>query len=229
VITSLKGTWYSIAKNEYRIAINSLFPSFKRFFLPILGIIILFYPTIIAPWILNALFDEELLYLFATLFTALFDVMLLNVFVIFLTMPVTLGVRDIKVGNIELLLSAPTRSSDVLLGEFFGKLPFYMLGAILIGGLFTGILAVTGIDLKIIVILTLLLVLNFLIAYWIGTVLGFYLKSKITKSARMKDLGKALAFLLVIPFVFVMYGTMGIAMNYFETNILNFDMSDILN
>ncbi|MHA1990895.1 MAG: hypothetical protein ACW981_07545 [Candidatus Hodarchaeales archaeon] len=228
MITNLKATWYSIAKNEYRISINSIFPSLKPYFLPLLGLTILFYPTILAPMILDWLFDEELLNVFATFFTTLFNVMLLNIFIIFLTMPITLGVKDVKAGNMELLLSAPIKSSDVLLGEFFGKLPFYMMGAILMGGLFTGILAVTGTDMLIIIILTMLFVLNFLLAYWIGTVFGFYLKGKITKSAKMKDLGKALAFIIVIPVVFVMYGTMGIALNFAETNVLNFDMKVIL-
>ena len=225
---NLNTTWYSIAKNEYRIMINSLFPSLKSYFLPLLGLTILFYPTIVVPMILDFLLDEETLNIVAKFFTTLFNVMLLNIFIIFLTMPITLGVKDVKSGNMELLLSAPIKSSDVLFGEFFGKLPFYMMGAILMGGLITGVLAVTGTNILIIIILTMLFVLNFLLAYWIGTAFGFYLKGKITKSARMKDFGKALAFIIVIPVVFVMYGTMGIALNYAESNVLNFDMNVIL-
>ena len=220
--------WYNIARNEYRLVINTLMPNFKRYFFPIFIGIILFYPTVIMPWILDSILDENTVSILDFVLTHMFDIMYLNIFVVFLSMPISLSLKDIKIGNIELLLSAPTKSSDVLLGEFFGKLPFYMTGAILIGGVFTGIFSVTGTDFFVVIALTLLFVLNFLLAYWIGTVVGFYIRGRILKSVRMKDLGKALSFLIIIPFVFVMYGTMGIIMNYAETSVLDANLGDIL-
>ena len=44
----------------------------------------------------------------------------------------------------------------------------------------------------------------------------------------MKDLGKALSFFLIIPAVFVMYGTMSLIMNYIENNSFNSTIKDFL-
>lgn len=220
--------WYAIAKNEYRISINSFAPSSKKYFLPLVAFVVLLYPTVITPWLLEYLFDTSDLQTLSSLISYLYELLLLNVFILFLTFPISLSIKDIKSSNMELLLKTPTNSSDILLGEFLGKLPFYILGAVLIGGFLTGIFGASGTNPVIVVLQTLLVILNFLIAYWIGTVIGFYLKSTFSKSARMKDLGKALSFLIIIPAVFVMYGTMGYLMNYIRENSLNSTVKDFL-
>ena len=228
MITRPSSLWYAIAKNEYRITINSFAPSIKRYFLPLVALIVIFYPTVITPIVLDYLFNESDLQTLTTVFTLLYEVMLLNIFLIFLILPISIGVKDIKVGNLELLLSTPMKSSDILVGEFFGRLPFYILGAVLIGGFLTGLFGASGSNAIIVIALTLLVVLNFLIAYWIGTCAGFYLKSLLSKSETMKDLGKALSFILIIPAVFVMYGTMSLIMNYIRENSLNTTIKDYL-
>ena len=220
--------WFTIAKTEYRISINSIAPGLKKYFIPFVIVFVAFWPTILTPWLLESLFDQQSLLLASQIIPLIYDVILLNIFLIFLTMQISLGIKDIKVGYIEFLLSAPTKSSDVVFGEFFGKLPFYFLGLVFISGLITGIFTATGTDPLIVLIMTILFAVNFLIAYWIGTIIGFYLKAQISKSSKMKDLGKALSFILIIPAIFVMYGTMGILMNYVETDILNLNISELL-
>ncbi len=228
MFTRPSGLWFTIAKNEYRITINSFAPSSKRYFLPFVVLVVVFYPTIITPVLLDYLFKAGDLQNLSTVLSLMYEILLLNIFLIFITLPISLGIKDIKAGNLELLLSTPMRSSDILVGEFFGRLPFYILGAVLVGGILTGIFGASGTNPGIVVVLTLLVVLDFLIAYWIGTCVGFYLRSLLSKSSRMKDLGKALSFILIIPAVFAMYGTMSLIMNYIEENSFNTTIKDFL-
>ena len=222
------GLWFAIAKNEYRITINSFAPNSKRYFLPLVFLIVLFYPTVLAPWLLEYFIKTGDIKNFTTALSLMYEILLLNIFMIFLILPISLSIKDIKAGSLELLLSTPMKSSDILVGEFFGRLPFYILGAVLAGGFLTGIFGASGSNPLIVLALTLLLVLNFLIAYWIGTCVGFYMRSLLSKSSRMKDIGKAISFILIIPAVFVMYGTMGLIMTYIRENSFNSTIKDFL-
>ena len=130
-------------------------------------------------------------------------------FIWFLIIPITTTLRDIKTNTHEVFLSAPIKPSDILLGEFVGKLPFYAIAITIVVGFFTAILSSLGIDFIQMRMIILVFILIFLSAQWIGTVIAALLRTKLGKTARGKDIGKALAMLLALPMVAIMYALMG--------------------
>jgi hypothetical protein len=117
--------------------------------------------------------------------------------------------RDIKTEQQWLFLSAPIKSSDILLGEFLGELPLYGILIVVVIGVFTAILTPLGIDVlqKTIIVLVFLVTLSS--ALWIGTIIAALLRTRLGKSARGRDMGKALSVLIVLPMVALLYAFIG--------------------
>jgi hypothetical protein len=201
-------------------------PSIKPYF-PILliGSFIL-YVGVIAPWIVDFFIDDAIELFVSNFAVAMVQIMLFIMFIMFLTFPISLAIRDIKVGHMELVMKAPISSSDMLLGEFLGKLPFYSIFAVVIGGLFTAILAPLSLDYLQLIIIIMIFAVNFLSAYWIGIVIGTLVRAKLMKSSRGRDLGKALTFVVVFPVIVVLYAVLGTISN--ESKSLESFQNDIL-
>ncbi|MFX0152036.1 MAG: hypothetical protein ACFFAJ_14705, partial [Candidatus Hodarchaeota archaeon] len=142
---SINLTWLSIAQTEYRVSTSRIREI--RPYLPYLligGLVT--YVLFIAPYIVDLFVDELHELLLSAVAVAFIQVFLFIFFVIFASFPIASTLNDIKTGHIEIYLSAPIKPSDILIGEFIGKIPFYAAFAALIGGAFTASLYPLGLD-----------------------------------------------------------------------------------
>ena len=85
------------------------------------------------------------------------------------------------------------------------NMPFYVIFITVITGLFTALLTPLGLDLVQIAIIILIFVVTSLLALWIGTVAAAILRTKLGKTARGKDIGRALAMIIALPLVALLY------------------------
>jgi hypothetical protein len=78
-----------------------------------------------------------------------------------------------------------------------------------ITGLFTAVLIPLGLDMIQIAIIIVIFVVTLLSSYWIGTVTAAILRTRLGKTARGKDIGRALALIIALPMIAIMYAIMG--------------------
>lgn len=201
--------WLVVAKNEYRIRtsiIRKIRPVFPYIVIILLGLYVFY----VLPRIFGPLGDLISTFLLSQITIAIMQIMLFLVFFYFLIIPITSTLREQTIRELEIFLSAPVKSSDILLGEFLGTAPLYAIILIIITGLFTGMLSSVGLSILQLGVVNLIIVIIFLSAHWIGTVTAAVLRTKLEKTARGKDIGKALAMILALPllalFYMVVYG-----------------------
>lgn len=208
-LISLRNTrWLPIAKTEYRLSTSRI-----REIRPYLPYILIggltIYTLFIAPYIIDAFVDELHELLLSAVAIAFIDVFFFVFFVMFASLPITSTLQDIKTEHIEIYLSSPVQSSDILIGEFLGKIPLYATFAAIIGGTFTAALFPLGLDVfQVLVIVTVFIIL-FLAATWVGTMIAVLIRSILMKTARGRDIGKGLAIIVILPLVAVIYLLIG--------------------
>ncbi|MFX0183338.1 MAG: hypothetical protein ACFE95_09690 [Candidatus Hodarchaeota archaeon] len=201
-------TWLSIAKTEYRVStsrIRELRPYLPYLLIGGLAAYVLF----IAPYIVDLFVDELHELLLSAVAVAFIQVFLFIFFVMFASFPIASTLNDIKTGHIEIYLSAPVKPSDILIGEFIGKIPFYAAFATIIGGVFTASLYPLGLDVFQIIIIIIVFIVLFLTSVWTGTMIAVILRSILMKTARGRDIGKGLAVVIILPFVGLIYMIIG--------------------
>ena len=134
--------WKIIAKNEFKVATWRFKKKRNFIFILILTICIfwafylgpnlidLIWPTYIKLFVIeyDFYFIEFMEYYFMTLF--LFNIMI----------PLYNLYRKSEIGYIEILLSSPVKKSEIFLGEFIGRMPFYFLMTLITGPLITSAL-----------------------------------------------------------------------------------------
>lgn len=204
----LKPKWFLIARNEYRIltsGIREIRPYFPFLVIAALAGFVFY----IAPAIINAFLDELLAFLLSQVAVVMIQVMLFMFFFIFVSLPISYTLRDIKTEQQWIFSSAPIKASDILLGEFLGELPLYAILITIIIGFFTALLNPRGIDMTQKAIIVIVFMVTLSSALWIGTVIAALLRTKLGKSSRGKDMGKALAVLIVLPVIALMYAFIG--------------------
>jgi len=167
------------------------------------------YVGIIAPAIVNPFIDDFLAFIITQAAVPLVQIMLFMFFFFMILFPISDTLRELQTAQIEIFLAAPVKPSDVLLGEFLGKMPFYAIAIAVITGTFTAFLTPLGLDIAQIAIIITVFVVTFLSAFWIGVVIAAVLGTKLGKIARGKDLGKALSVIIVLPMIAVMYAIIG--------------------
>jgi hypothetical protein len=199
-----------IARNEYRIR-TSRIRRIRPYFIPISIVLLALFIVFAAPALINPIFDaldiEAFIISYAAV--ALMQIILFFFFFYFLMFPIGNTLKDIDVNEYEIFLSAPVRSSDVLLGKFMGVMPFYAIAIAIATGILTAFMIPLGIDLIQIAIIVVTFIITFLVAFWIGTVIAAMLKTKLSKSARGRDIGKALPLIIALPMIAIMYALMG--------------------
>jgi hypothetical protein len=200
--------WFVIARNEYRVrtsAIRSIRP-----YLPILAILALIvYVGFIAPAIVGLFIDDFVTFILSQIAIASVQIILITMFVYLMLLPIVDALRAEQTKQIEIFLKAPVKSSDALLGEFLGAMPSYAVMVALIAGFFVAALNPLGLDLVQAAMVIAIFVLIFFSALWIGTVIAAVLRTRLANLARGRDIGRALAVVIVIPLIAVMYAFMG--------------------
>jgi len=136
-------------------------------------------------------------------------IIMFMIFFYLIILPITYTLQGMQAGQVEIFLAAPIKPSDVLLGEFLGVMPFYAIAITVIAGFFTAALSPLGLDVLQIAIIVTIFVVTFLSALWVGTVIAALVRTRFAKSARGRDIGKALSLVLALPMIAVMYSIVG--------------------
>ncbi len=204
--------WWTIAKADYRM-ITSRFRQFRPILPYILGGGLLFWIFYLGPSLAESLLSEVEMYLFSIVAVVLVQFILFFCSLVFFVLPMMSILQDIRDHHFENLFSTPIRPGNLLFGEFLGKMPFYATFAIIVGSFFTIALIPLGINVTQVLIIIGIFVITFLTASWIGNVIAVIVRSFLMKNARGRDIGKGVAFLLIIPLVGLMYAAMG---GYFD-------------
>ncbi|MFB0522802.1 MAG: hypothetical protein ACETV1_03460, partial [Candidatus Bathyarchaeia archaeon] len=192
--------WLVVAKNEYRIHTSKM-RAIRPYF-PYLAIgLSAVFVFLVAPAIVNEFLDDILAFILSQVAVAMVQIILFMIFFYFILIPITYTLRDVQTSNLEIFLGAPIRPGDVLLGEFLGVAPIYAIVAAVISGLFTSILAPLGIDLAQIAVIITIFILTFFSALWLGTLLAALLRTRLGRSARARDIGKALGLVVALPMI----------------------------
>jgi hypothetical protein len=208
MIGSLNLDWIPIAKVEWRVSTSRIREI--RPYLPYIltggSLIFIFY---LAPMFADLYIDDFQAFILSQVAVVLVQFFLFFFFLMFACFPITSTLQDMKTDHFEVILSAPVQPSNLLIGEFLGKMPFYATFAAIIGGFFTAALFPLGLDTIQILIIILIFVVTFLSAIWIGTMAAVILRSFLMKTARGRDIGKGIAIIIIFPVVALIYAFMG--------------------
>jgi len=200
--------WFVIAKNEYRVQ-TSWIRGLRRY-VPFAAVgLLAVWVFYLAPLMVQSLVDDFLEVLVSQVAVVLFEIILFMLSVFLVILPVSNALKDEGgIGRVEIMLKAPVRPGDVLVGEFLGKTPLYAFFAIAFAGLFTALLVPLGISPLQTALIIFLAFVTCLSSFWVGTVLAAVARTTLGRTAKGKDIGKALSFILVFPLVALMYGIM---------------------
>lgn len=199
--------WLVIARNEYRLRTSGI-RRFRPFFPFVITAFLCLYIFYLAPAIFSFFTDEFLAFFLSQAAVASVQLILLMIFLFFLVVPITYTLQQPEITQYELLLSAPLTPKDLLLGKFLGEMPLYAIGVVLVAGSFAAILDPLGLDALQISIIILIFILTFFSAFWIGTVIAAILRTRLGLTAHGRDIGKALAMIIALPMIALMYAIM---------------------
>ncbi|UCC33185.1 MAG: ABC transporter permease [Candidatus Bathyarchaeota archaeon] len=166
------------------------------------------YVIFFAPALADIFIGDFLALLLSEAAVAGMQIMLFILFIYFMMIPVTETLREERTGQIEIILAAPIRPSDVLLGEFLGEVPFYSIFFTLIIGSFAPLLNAQGLTIFQIMITVAIFVITLVSSLWIGTVIAAVLRTRLGKTAKGRDIGRALAMIIALPLVALIYAIM---------------------
>ncbi|UCC57681.1 MAG: hypothetical protein JSW14_04680, partial [Candidatus Bathyarchaeum sp.] len=200
--------WLVVARNEYRIRINRIRMIKPVFPYLVIGLLAV-YLAFIAPAIVNLFVDDLVAFFLSQLALAMVPILMFIIFFYLIILPITYTLQGMQAEQVEIFLAAPIKPSEVLLGEFLGVMPFYAIAITVIAGFFTAALTPLGLDMLQISIIVIIFVVTFLLALWIGTVIAALVRTRFAKSARGRDIGRALSLVLALPMIAVMYAIMG--------------------
>ncbi len=179
-------------------------------FFPYLAIgLLAVYIVFIAPALVNLFVDDLIAFFLSQLALAMVPILLFMIFFYLLILPITYTLQGMQAGQVEIFLAAPIKPSEILLGEFLGVMPFYAIAITVIAGFFTAALTPLGLDILQISLIIMIFVITFLSAIWIGTVIAAFVRTKFAKSARGRDIGRALSLVIALPMIAIMYAIMG--------------------
>ena len=196
--------WLVVAKNEYNLQtsrIRKIRPYFPYLAIGFLAV----YVAFITPRIVGTFIDDLLAFFLSQVAIAMVQIILFVIFINFMIIPIIYTLQEEQTGKMEIFLAAPIKPGDVLLGEFLGKIPITTIFFTVITGLFTAALNPLGINIVQMVIIILVFAITLLSALWIGTVIAALLRTRLGKTAHGRDIGRALALIIALPLVGLVY------------------------
>jgi hypothetical protein len=200
--------WYVVARTTYRVRMSGV-RWIRPYFLPLAAVLLAVWVGYLAPAMVGLMVDDLLTTFLSQAAVALMSVILFMFFLLLITMPISLALKEVQTAQLETFMSAPVRPGDLLLGEFMGMMPFYAIFITAVTGFFAAALGPLGLSLLQSVIIILVFAITLLSALWIGSVIAALVNTKLGRSAHGKDVGKALSTLIVIPPVAVIYAIIG--------------------
>jgi hypothetical protein len=193
-----------IAKNEYRVStgrIRKLRPA-----LPILFVAsIAAYIFIVAPMIVDRYVGDTTALILSQVAVSQVRVILAALFLYSIMVPIQTALRQESLGRLEIYLSAPLGAGDVLLGEFLGQLPFYSILVSILAGLLAAIMGSMGVGVGQQAIVVVVFMITVFSGLWTGNVIAAVVKTRLGRTAKGRDIGKALAMALALPLVILYY------------------------
>ncbi|MHA1917140.1 MAG: hypothetical protein ACTSUV_02375 [Candidatus Ranarchaeia archaeon] len=200
-----------IAKAEFYIQTSS-FRKRRKLYSVGLYLFGLIWALVIVPSIITFLIDS-----LASILVPIFIVglpgfmrsgmMMLWMFLLFF--PISLALKEIKVGQWELMLSNNVNTKNILFGGFIGKLPSYGLVILFVAPIFLSPFA-HAFQVSMLGQSLMYLTLFFVCVstLWFSEVLTIAIQSKLGESPRGKDIANGLGYLLALLVVIPMYGLM---------------------
>jgi hypothetical protein len=199
--------WLVIAKNEYRVTTSPI-RSIRRYYPLIAGSLLATWVFYLAPMLVRSMLADFQGIIIGQVAVALFEIMLFMFSVFLVIIPISNTLREEGMGRVELMLKAPVRPGDVLAGEFIGKVHIYAVFATAVAGLFTALLTPLGLSPLQTALIIFMAFVTCLSSFWVGTVIAAVARTTIGRTAKGKDIGKALSFIIVLPLVAIMYAMM---------------------
>jgi hypothetical protein len=197
-----------IAKNEYMVQ-TSWIRRLRRYFPLASAGLLAVWVFYLAPMMVQSLVDDFLEVLVSQGAVAVFEIILFMLSTFLVVIPVSNALKDEGgISRVELMLKAPVRPGDVLVGEFLGRTPLYSIFAIAFAGLFTALLVPLGLSPLQTALIIFLAFTTCLSAFWVGTVVTAVARTTIGRTAKGKDIGRALSFIIMLPLVALMYELM---------------------
>jgi len=200
--------WFVIARNEYRVITGSI-RQMRRYFPYIVIGLLAVYVFFIAPAVVSIFIDDFLAFVISVVAVPVVQIILFMFFFYLMIVPISDTLREVKTEQLEIFLAAPVKAGDVLLGGFLGRMPFYVIAIGVITGTFMALLAPLGLDPVQNIIIMIVFVITFLSALWIGTVVAAILRTRLGKTVRGKDVGRAVSVIIALPMIAVMYAMIG--------------------
>ena len=200
--------WFVVARNEYRIRtgrIRGIRPYFPFMAIGLLALHVAF----VAPAIVDLFIDDFQAIILSQVAVAMVEVILFILFFYIMIFPISETLRETQTSRREIAIAAPVKGADILLGEYLGVVPFLAVGFAVIAGFFSAALNPLGLDLALMAIIVAIFVVTGLSALWIGTVVAAILRTKLSKDAHLRDVGRGLSVILALPLVAIMYAIIG--------------------
>jgi hypothetical protein len=167
------------------------------------------YVTFVAPAIVALFVNDFLAFIITQAAIPMVQIILFMFFFYLILFPIGDTLREMQTSQLEIFLKAPIKPGDVLLGEFLGKMPFYAIVIVVITGTFTALMKPLGFDWTQNAIVIITFVITLLSALWIGTVIAALPRTRLGKTVRGKDVGRALSIVIALPLIAVMYSIFG--------------------
>lgn len=199
--------WWLIARNEYLLKTSGI-RRWRRIFPLLMVTLLAWYVLYAAPAVFSLASELTKDLLLSEAAMSFLQVMLFIIFISVFTVPIIQTLQDTNLAPLETLLSSPVRPADVLLGKFLGMLPTYSILMTVLAGTFLALFIPFGMTLDQVLLSIAVFVLVVLIALWLGLLTAAMLKARLNRSQRGREAGQALALIIALPLVGLMYLSM---------------------
>ncbi|MHA1931225.1 MAG: hypothetical protein ACW96X_01725 [Promethearchaeota archaeon] len=200
--------WKKIVKHEIRLK-TYRYRNNRVLFLVIIYAIFLYWGFYLGPNLFNIIISniaQDIPSEYLSISVKFIEYFLTTFFLIILIYPLYSLYRKAEIGHSQILLASPIKAGDIFLGEFLGKLIFYVLLILGFGPVIISLLnqiQTLNILQYIVIYLSLFMLLAF--SFLIGLILANLLEHRMTKSTIAKDLGKSFLLLLSIIVIALFY------------------------
>jgi hypothetical protein len=195
--------WSAVARFEYLVmtsGIRGIRPYIVYAVLPLLAVWVFFVSPILVGPLAGILATFPL-----TILTILIQAIFFSASISVAMIPVTQTLKEIKTGQIEILLAAPVKPGDVLFGEFLGQSPLYAIVLTLIAGFVSAVLSTSAFNGFVSLSVVVVFLLTTLTALWLGTLASALLRTRLGTHSKGRDTGRALGIFIALPLIAILY------------------------
>ncbi|MEE9379330.1 MAG: hypothetical protein V3V33_15000 [Candidatus Lokiarchaeia archaeon] len=201
--------WKIIAKNEIRIK-TSRFRKHRRFYLLLIFSISLYWGLFFGPFFIDAIIPDtikEFSSQIESLVVQIIEFTFTSFFLISIMYPLFVLFRKTEIERKDIILSSPIEPRDIILGDFLGQAPFYLLFILIIGPF--GITIVSQISSEMNLFHCLIFYLCFFVLYMFGSLIGVvlsnWIETRILIRDKLKNPNKSLILLISVLVITIFY------------------------